>query len=170
MIAVALPLVAALAGHKSVALSVSVPWAIIRMAELQAELLLTERFSLALQGAVGEPIVDRTRASDLPMFTWGTGLQLRGWFYGSTDDGGAYAGAAGHFTRSVESRTSLLVQILGAGGIVGYKWAWRAGPFVDLNLGAGYGYYAAESDTEGAEDGTRHSVYPFVNLNVGWAF
>lgn len=170
MIAVTLPLLVALASQKTVAFSVSVPWAVIRMAELQAELMFNEDFSLALQGAVGEPTVDRTRASDLPMFTWGTGLQLRGWFYGGASRGGAYAGAAGHYTRSDEPTTSLLVQIVGAGAIGGYKWAWSAGPFVDLNLGAGYGYYSAESDTEGAEDGSQHSVYPFVNLNVGWAF
>ena len=67
--------------------------------------------------------------------------------------------------RSQSGRT---LDAFGAGLVLGYKWAFDPGPFIDLNGGAGWGYMLAS----GAEDleGRGISVFPFVNLNVGWAF
>lgn len=169
MTPVALPLLAALANPHAVAFSVSVPRAVIKMAELQIECLFTEHFSLALQGGIGAPTFDRTNAPDLTVTAWETGLQLRGYFTGGSSRGGAFAGAAGQYLRSDESRMSMTVQAVGAGAVVGYKWAWALGPFIDLNGGAGYGYYRVDSTAEGAQGDRTHSVYPFLNLNVGWA-
>jgi hypothetical protein len=166
-----LPLVAALAGSQAVGFSVSVPKAVVKMAELQIEFLFTDDFALVLQGGFGAPEFDRKKyeAKDLTMPAWDTGLQLRGYFTGDSSAGGAYAGAAGQYIRGTKSSMSLVVQAVGAGAIIGYKWAFELGPFIDLNGGAGYGFYDAHSDEEGADNGSAHSVYPFLNLNVGWA-
>ena len=169
MIAPVLPLLAMLAGDQAVAFSVSVPKAAVRMAELQVEFMFTDGFAMVLQGGFGEPTFDRKNAPNVSIPAWDTGLQFRGYFTGSTSDGGAFAGAAGQYLRGSETGMSLTVQAVGAGAIVGYKWAFEFGPFIDLNGGAGYGYYSAVSTAEGADNGTLHSVFPFVNLNVGWA-
>jgi hypothetical protein len=166
-----LPLVAALAGNHAVGFSVNVPKAVVKLAELQLEFMFTRRFALVLQGGFGEPEFDRVRfqAKDLSMPAWGSGLQLRGYFTGDSSDGGAYAGAAGQYLRGTKSSMSLVVQAVGAGAIIGYKWGFELGPFIDLNAGAGYGYYDSYSDEEGADNGSAHSVFPFLNLNLGWA-
>ncbi len=169
MLAPALPLLALLAGDQAVAFSVSVPKAVVKLAELQIEFMFTDAFSMALQGGFGAPTFDRTHAKDVTMSAWDTGLQFRGYFTGSSSDGGAFAGAAGQYIRSGEKSMELTVQVVGAGGIVGYKWAFEFGPFIDVSGGAGYGYYRADSTAEGADTGSAHSVYPFFNVNVGWA-
>lgn len=169
MIAPALSLLAVLAGDHAVAFSVSVPKAVVKMAELQIEFLFTDAFAMAIQGGFGEPTFDRTRADSVTMTAWDTGLQFRGYFTGSASDGGAFAGAAGQYLRSGEKSMELTVQAVGAGGIIGYKWSFPYGFLIDLSGGAGYGYYRADSTAEGAESGSAHSVYPFLNINVGWA-
>ena len=136
MLAPALPLLALLAGDQAVAFSVSVPKAVVKLAELQIEFMFTDAFAMVLQGGFGAPTFDRTHAKDVTMSAWDTGLQFRGYFTGSSSEGGAFAGAAGQYIRSGEKSMELTVQVVGAGGIVGYKWAFDLGPFIDVNGGA----------------------------------
>lgn len=154
--------------RKVVALSISVPRAVFRIAVAQVEFLFNEYTSLALQGGWGKPTVTRQNASDLKVPLLDVGLQFRGWFTGSSWDGGFFGGLAGEYAHGTESGLELTLDAFGAGLVLGYKWAFDPGPFIDLNGGAGWGYMLAS----GAEDleGRGISVFPFVNLNVGWAF
>ncbi|MSP71988.1 MAG: DUF3575 domain-containing protein [Myxococcales bacterium] len=152
------------------AISVSVPRAFFKVAELQLELMFADDFSVVFQGGYGVITVDRAETSDLDIGLWDVGFQARGYFYGTAPGGGAFAGLAAQYARGAKSEMALLLHGVGAGLVLGYKWAFEAGPFIDLNLGAGYGYVRAES-TAGPVDqkGKGTSVFPFANLNVGWA-
>ncbi len=164
---VALPLLALLAGDQAVAFSVSVPKAVFRLAELQVEFLFTDIFSLALQGGIGEPAFDRVGAKTISSMMWETGLQTRFYFTGTSSDGGTFFAPASQYMRTIDSGIGLTVQALGVGGIFGYKLAWEGGAFLDFSGGAGWGYYRADG-AEG-QGGVGSSVYPFLNVNFGWA-
>jgi len=154
--------------HPWVGLSISVPRAIFRVAVAQLEVFFSESTSLALQGGWGKIVVTRGRASSLTVPLLDVGVQLRGWFTGSPWDGGFFGGLAGEYAHATESGLALELDAFGGGMVLGYKWTFDRGPFVDLNGGAGYGYMGA-SGADGLT-GRGISVFPFANLNVGWTF
>jgi len=131
--------------------------------EVQVEVYLADSFSALAIVGFGQTTVEDAD----PFTTIEGGLQLRGDFHGSNEEGG-YAVLESRF--ATVDGTPGTGWGLSVGPGLGYKWTWE-NLFVDLNGGLAYSYRSAESTRDGVTaTATEHGVAPILNLTIGWGF
>lgn len=159
----------------SVALSVSPIHLLFPVFEVTAELLVSPQFSVALVAGAGSISIETTSNGDTTTdkFTvYELGAQGRYYFYGTAQEG-ALAGVElmyAHVSGETDGASGV-GKGLGVGPIVGYKWVWDSGFFIDLN--GGVLFLVAEGEaTDGEETSSSEasSVGPNLNFNLGLSF
>lgn len=156
----------------TVALSVSPIHLIFPMLEAQAEFYLNDYVSLSLIGGIGQVTVE-VNGENGAFTVYEIGGQIRGYFYGGTEEGAYGAGEFLHIQIDGEVDG---VTGLGAGTaigpLIGYKWTWD-NFFLDLNGGVLITIISAEAEDartgEQASD-EQSQFIPTLNFNLGWSF
>jgi hypothetical protein len=152
------------AGH-IVSLTISPLHLIFPIVEVTGEVRLPADFSVAAIGGVGR----------IAGFTaWEVGAQGRYYLIGGFEHG-MPLGVEASFVQ-VEAREDSISgtgQGLGIGPFVGYKFASDLGFTIDLAGGVQFGVVRARAtDGESGETAraSSNTVYPLLNLNLGWSF
>jgi hypothetical protein len=159
----------------SVALSVSPLHLALPIFEVTAELLLTRSTAVALIGGAGKVSVESTSnggTSKQSFTVLEAGGPGRYSFYGSSQEG-AFAGAEllyVHFSGEADGVTGV-GNGFSVGPLIGYKWVWDSGFFIDLNGGvSSVVARASAQDGEDSESGESSEVLPNLNFNLGLSF
>jgi hypothetical protein len=161
--------------ENSVALSVSPLHLAFPVFEVTAELLVSPQFSVALVAGAGTISVETTESGETSSdkFTvYEVGAQGRYYFYGTAQEG-ALAGLElmyAHVSGETERATGV-GNGLGVGPIIGYKWVWDSGFFIDLNGGVLFLAVQAEAtDGQTTSSDEASSLQPNLNFNLGLSF
>lgn len=129
--------------------------------EVQVEAYLGESYSATAIVGFGQTTVEDAD----PFTTIVGGLQLRGYFHGSNEEGGYAVFETRYTSLDGEPGTGWGLTI---GPGLGYKWTW-ANLFLDFNGGLGWSYGSAESTRDGiTATATEQDAVPILNFTVGW--
>lgn len=157
-------------GH-TVGISFSPLHLVFPVGELQVEVFLSERFTLAVIGGFGRVTAELSDGSEADFDVVELGGQFRWYFYGGAEEG-AVLGAELLYAK-VDGEVDDVRGVgdgLAPGIFAGYKWTWD-NFFIDLNGGVSFISVEAEA-SDGDETETREEteVGPLVNFNLGWSF